>query len=83
MPAETTKIGKKKAVGLECIEVKKTDGSLEKTLKWKCPVCGRIWFSKGELLKKSFFSMSQIFVPPHCPCYWLEPSPPKEGIPGQ
>ena len=63
----------RKSIGLETIEVKKPDGTIEKTLKWKCAVCGRIWYSKGELIKKSFFSMSQVYSPSKCPCYFCEP----------
>ncbi len=62
-----------KSIGLEKIEVAKADGSIEITLKWRCPVCGRIWYSKGELIKKAFFSMSQVYSPPKCPCYFIEP----------
>lgn len=64
---------KRKSVGLETIEVQKPDGTIEKTLKWRCPVCGRLWYSKGELLSKNFFSMSQVYSPAKCPCYFIQP----------
>lgn len=64
---------KRKSMNIETIEVKKPDGTLEQTLKWRCPVCGRFWYSKGELKKKSFFSMSQVYSPAKCPCYIIEP----------
>jgi len=64
---------KKKAVGLEVLEAKKPNGTIEKTLKFKCPVCGRPWYSKGELVKKTYHSVSQIYAPPSCPHFWIEP----------
>lgn len=64
---------KLKSIGLETIEVSKSDGTIEKTLKWRCPVCGRIWYSKGELTNKNYFSVSQIYSPSKCPCYFLSP----------
>jgi len=63
---------KRKSVGLEVLEVQKPDGTIESTLKWRCSVCGREWYSKGEMIKKSFFSQSQVYSPPTCPHYFIE-----------
>ena len=64
----------KKLLGIEEIEVVKANGEVEKTLKWRCPVCGRFWYTKGEIVKKSFFSMSQVYSPAKCPCYFINPT---------
>lgn len=74
---------KRKSMNIETIEVKKPDGSLEKTLKWRCPVCGRHWYSKGELINKSFFSMSQVYAPAKCPCYIIQPGSGNMGKTGK
>ena len=57
---------------LEEIEVKKKDGSLEKNLKFTCPVCGRVWYSIGEIARKAYHQVSQIYSPPKCPCYSIQ-----------
>ena len=61
----------RKNLNIQQVDVKKPDSTIEHNVKWNCPVCGRKWFTVGEISTKTFHQQSQIYSPPRCPCYWI------------